>query len=584
MKTKRDQYKKERGRMLFALLAFVLAFGLAVAAPSLDGPALAADPAGPAGEPAGGPNSEPANGPLQQNGGSGGGQDAGTSPAAGQGGDPAPQPAVSGAALDLDALKGSCSLTLEFPKKGSNVIGSTTETLANPDPAQVKIWVDVYKIADAVKKPGYQTYQFSISDQNKALYDAIDKLLVNDPNTGWYRADNAGSGTINFYYAPDPNKEDLHGWSEFVDALARVCLLESNTITPVQGEFGQPITGLDPGLYLTVVHGEIPQNGLILDDGDQYKDEGTAPSFAYPEYITAQMLTGANARLERYADGTICTDLAGTAYDEKYVYLFQPQLVSLPGYTVDEQVPDAVPNNTAENGTWQPAVTMVTKHEAEPRYVDLQIVKQLPKYLAGQDSVTFIYQIDYTDEKGAARSMTQAISFTGPSKDGKETRVIVDRIPLTSKEITVTEIYTGYTYQFASVAARAALNRTGTGQEHASLGAADTTTHSITIPAADLQPGSIQLTVPDAPAQNAQNPTAHTVRLDDGVTHIVAFSNTLDDTTKGGGSVVNSFAGDAKGKWTWTKRAYDPASKTWKDVTDGNWSQPVETQPPAGGN
>lgn len=582
MKTKRDQYKKERGRMLFALLAFVLAFGLAVAAPSLDGPALAADPAGPAGG--------PANGPLQQDGGSGGGQDTDSSrqtaePAA----DPAaPQPVGPSATLDLDALKGNCSLILEFPKTGSNVIGSAAATLANPDPAQVEIWVEVYKIADAVPLPGYQTYQFSISkDSNEALYDAIDKLVVNDPRTGWHRSNNAGGDSINFYYAPDPQEKDMRGWSGFVDALARVCLLNDNTPEPVaKVKFGESITGLDPGLYLTLVHGTIPKDGLILDDGDQYKDEGTAPGFAYPEYITAQMLTGANARLERYADGTICTDLAGTAYDEKYVYFFQPQLVALPSYSKDGVAAPNTPNNTSgSDGMWQPAVTMVTKHEAEPRYVDLQIVKKLPKYLTGQGGVTFVYQIDYTDEKGVLRSMTEVISFDGPSKGGKETRVIVDRIPLTSKEITVTEIYAGYTYKCDGISGEAKRNSVGSGQDRSPLGTAAIPNRTITIQAADLQPGSIQLTVPDAPGTAGQNPTAHTVRLDDGVTHIVTFSNTLDDTTKGGGSVVNSFAGDAKGKWTWTKRVYDPASKTWKDViNEDGWSQPVETQPPAGGN
>lgn len=577
MKTKRDQYKKERGRMLSALLAFVLAFGLAVAAPSLDGPALAADPAGLAGELGGGPNDElggePANGPLQQD---------GTPPAAEPGG------AAFGQGLTLDEAltPGGCSLTLKFPEVGENVIGTNGAKLVNP--AESLVVVDVYKIADAVKLPGYQTYQFSIKPtDNKALYDAIDQLLTDDlKEAGWHKeGGGAAGGTINFYYAPDPNKENLHEWSEFVDALARVCLLEDNNIKPVRGAFGQPIENLDPGLYLTVVHGEMPEKGFLADDGDQYKDEGEAPAFACPEYITAQTIRRADGRLERYADGTIRTELAGTAYDEGHVYLFRPQLVSLPGYSQDGIVGADTPNNTSDTaGGWQQAVTMVTKHGAEPRYVDLQIIKQLPKYLAGQGGVTFVYQIDYTDEKGALRSMTEVISFNGPSKDGKETRVIVDRIPLTSA-ITVTEIYAGYTYKCDGISGGAKQNSVGSGLDRSPLGTAAIPNRTITIQAAELQPGSIQLTVPDAPGTAGQNPTAHTVRLDDGVTHIVTFSNTLDNTTKGGGSVVNSFAGGADGKWTWTKRVYDPASKTWKDViNEDGWSKPVETQTPAGGN
>lgn len=560
MKTKRDQYKKERGRMLSALLAFVLAFGLAVAAPSLDGPALAAGLDG-------GPGlvSDPS-------GADGTDETRDTDPPA-----PAAGPATT---LDEALTPKGCSLTLQFPETGTNVIGSS-EKIENP--ATGSLVVDVYKIADAVRLPGYQTYQFSVSRaRNAALYDAIDKLLTKElEDAGWYR-DDAGNDTINFYYAPDPDAEDVRSWSEFVDALARACLLKSNKIEPVRGQFGETIEDLDPGLYLTVVHGTILDSGFLPDDGDQYKDEGEVPEFAYPQYITAQKLIGANDQFERYIDGTICTELAGTAYDETYLYLFQPQLVSLPGYSADGVAGLNTPNNTSDPaGSWQTAVTLITKHGAKPRYIDLQIVKKLPTYLAGEDSVTFVYQIEYTDEKGNARTMTEAISFDGPSKDGKETRVIVSRIPLTS-DIKVTEIYTGYTYQFAGVEAQTAQNLTKTGTVYPTLGTPDAKSHSITIHAADLQAGSILLTVPNAPDAADKNPTAHTARLDDGVTHIVTFSNDLAPTNRGGGSVVNSFAVDADSKWTWTKRAYDSSTQKWKEdkytYTNGKW-EPVASAP-----
>lgn len=554
MKTKRHTYKKGWGRAVSALLAFALAAGLVLAAPPLDGLALATEAT----------------------------TQGGTTPEGSTPVDPPEEPGVSNPADTALDLTKPCSLTLRFPKPGETVMGGAQ--VESPD-AGILV-VDVYKIADAVRLPGYQTYQFSINPADTALYKAVDGLLTDElKSEGWHKAEGADDGALTFYYAPDPDKESTHGWSEFVDTLARVCLLKSNGIKPEKEAqpFASKITGLEPGLYLTVVHGTIPENALFEDDGDQYKETtDRVASLGYPAYIAARRLTGANGRFERYNEGTIRTNLAGAAYDTQNVYFFQPQLVSLPGYTVQatETVPSPVPHNTAEAGFWQHDVEMVTKHESKPRYIDLQIVKQLPEYLAGEDSVTFAYEIEYTDENGTPQKRYEFLSFNGPSEKGKPTRVIVDRIPITSN-VTVTEMYTGYTYQFAGVAARAELNLTNDNVNYKAISLVTPNTQSITISANDLQAGSIQLTVPDAPGQAAY-PADQTVRLDDGVTQIVTFRNTLAEINKGGGSVVNSFSGTT-GSWTWTKRAFNRTNNQWEEVTDPNWKQPVDTVT-AGGN
>lgn len=551
MKTKRDQYKKERGRMLSALLAFVLAFGLAVAAPSLEGPALAADPSTLAG-------------------GTDGGQDGGgqTQQEGGQAGDTAgPQP---GAALDLEALKGQCSLTLQFPKQG-NVIGALVDPPA--DLEQLGLVVDVYKIADAVKKPGYQTYQFRVSEDSP--YAGVIDTLLSDKEIGegWSKTTDTDGGIL-FYYAPNPEAPkpaDARSWSDFVDALARVCLPKSSGIDPNPKDqpFGAKIEGLDPGLYLTVVHGALPEDSFIMDDGDQYKEpvDQVFKNFDHPSYITEQMLLGPDGMPEVRLDNSYYTDLAGTAYDEKYIYLFQPQLVSLPGYAVEGEPPTAVPNSAAQNGRWMPDVTIYTKHGAKPRYIDLQIVKKLPRYLAGEDSVTFVYEISYKDEAGQVQVMYESISFSGPSANGKETRIIVDRIPV-GVDVTVTEIYAGYAYDLTSVIAEYKANSAAQGGGSWNL-APNLEKRSITIPGEGIQPGSIQLTIPEQTG---------TVRLDDGYTQVVVFENELNNNNKGGGSVVNSFSGVGGNGWTWTKRSYVPgqdgAPGKWETVESDSWSMP----------
>lgn len=560
MKTKWYRSTQERGRALSALLALVLAVGLVLAVPPLDGPALA--------------------GELGQEGGTSqtgenGGEGENTPPA----GDPTPAPTAPPEG-ELDLRAGSCSLTLKFPPQGTNVIGSSQEKggleeVKNPDTGIVV--VDLYKIADAVKLPGRQVYQFEIKS-GSPWYSKVKDLINEQP--GWTLEET--NGLLHFYFAPsadDLKADDPREWSSLVDTLARFCLDKGSSITPVGTgyEFGKPIEGLDPGLYLTVVHGPAGSFApVIADNGDQYKDKGDpTPAPPYPAWVTEQTIISTIGRLERKNDGTFYTDLSGTAYDDRYLYLFQPQLVSLPGYAVADTTAAVPNNNAAPTGSWTNRVELFTKYGAIRRYVDLQIVKQLPSYLAGEGGATFIYQITAARGGETVYRAVESLSFNGPSAQGQSTRIIVDSIPV-GCDITVTELYAGSTYKLTGAWAEVKPNAGGTGGGY-TLDLAPTGS-SITIPAASVQPGSIQLFVP----AQVKNSGLGSIRLDVGSTEVVTFRNELDDTNKGGGAVINRFEGDTEGQWTWTKRVYDPDGNNgqgaWTEQRSNDW------KPAAGGN
>lgn len=554
MKTKREHYTKEWGRILSALLALVLAVGLVLAVPALDGPALAA-PEG----------SETADG--SENDEAEDNEDPGT-----PGNTPSAGPAMTLDEALAKAQEDGCSLTLQFPIYGPNVIGSTAGEQA-PKPENGDVVVDVYKIADAVKRPGVQTYQFELEKEgNEALFGAL-YGAIQDGKDGWRKT--VSNGVMTFYY--ESTKDNVRAWTELVDQIARACLKTDNEIHPVvEGHaFGEkaPIEGLAPGLYLTVVRAETIPNpepnseekalySFIKDSGDQYKDllnDGKGDpfkSFDYPQYITAQTIIAGDGSHERIPGtaGDFSTDLASIAYNNEYVYYFQPQLISLPGYSNGGVIDGTVNpgSNTGYTGSWQTSVAMVTKYNAKPRYVDLQIVKTLPRYLAGPKSVTFLYRIEATRDGKTVYSTIESISFDGPSTSGEATRVIVDCIPVDCS-VTVTEINTGYTYSFKSGSAKSETNPGGH-DGSLSMGSpnVNNAAQSVTIPARQL-PGSILLNIPDADGG------FETVRLDVGDTEIVTFENDLSDENKGGGSVVNIFTA-GKDNWTWTKRTYDPAT------------------------
>lgn len=130
---------------------------------------------------------------------------------------------------------------------------------------------------------------------------------------------------------------------------------------------------------------------------------------------------------------------AETAQTENYEYTFTPYLVSLPN------------NYYYENGndTWVYTLTdLALKPEQTERLGSLEIVKTLDgKGISMGEAATFIFQVDYTTPRGEDK--TELVTVTFGAGDGSTGSASVDEIPAGS-QVTVTEIYSGASYELAA--------------------------------------------------------------------------------------------------------------------------------------
>ncbi len=208
---------------------------------------------------------------------------------------------------------------------------------------------------------------------------------------------------------------DNDGWREQSQKAAAIALAGELLETPDPaadqpvyrtGKAGEKMDQLEPGLYLVIAREENAK-----------------------DYVR-----------------TIATDAGGssivtTADTSEYTYTFLPELVTVPG----KDPIDGVAGTAAEYGPWKDDVTITLKPEREKRFGSLEILKTLLTYETSSDAV-FVFLIEGTDDAGNLVYSDQVtLAFQAPGQK----RVQVDNIPV-GAHVTVTEIYTGASYELVS--------------------------------------------------------------------------------------------------------------------------------------
>lgn len=277
------------------------------------------------------------------------------------------------------------SRALDLSRKGTMTVHTLKETEEN------KTMAEDVKTADVV----VDVYQVATAVKT-AGYDSYDYKFL------------SGFGN------PAVPK-DASEWSALAQETAETAL--GGSIEPVRKE--QPvetsIADLEPGLYLLVARGRK------LTVADDYK-------------IDMELKDGAEGE----------TVIATIANSRDYQYAFMPQLVALPMKGTGDTTME--PNMTSDRGPWVFDLDVYMKTTQSPRFGSLEIIKTLSSHEteAGlpAEPATFVFRIDGTIDGETVYSEVESITFTAAGQE----RVRIDRIPVTA-DVTVTEIYTGSSYQ-----------------------------------------------------------------------------------------------------------------------------------------
>lgn len=131
---------------------------------------------------------------------------------------------------------------------------------------------------------------------------------------------------------------------------------------------------------------------------------------------------------------------------EDYIYTFNPYFICLPDnlYSRTEK---------PEDNYYQYDAVAGLKPEQSPRFGKLKVSKTLDAYNESLQDVTFVFEITAVDEDGTV-VYSNVVSTTHNSAGTKE--VVVDNIPA-GTTVTVTEVYSGASYQTKSAASATAV-------------------------------------------------------------------------------------------------------------------------------
>ena len=160
-----------------------------------------------------------------------------------------------------------------------------------------------------------------------------------------------------------------------------------------------------------------------------------------------------------------------TAHYGVYEYFFQPMLVTVPERLgADDKpvsntyIPDASTEDPAvpDSGSWRNSAEIYLKAERET-LGDLKIVKSLDP--TGPDKASFVFEIRWTDNRGATQIRYATITVNGGGTGGE---YLLERTIPIGTLVTVTEVSTGLqfsaetTTQTATIVASTASNAPAT--------------------------------------------------------------------------------------------------------------------------
>lgn len=401
----------------------------------------------------------------------------------------APMPA---AGVNLDPGANTVNINL-VP---SDKVGTKFES----DIVKANLVADLYLVAAAVKDENYDTYHYEfVGNAPVVIADAniFQDSLADDPDPA------------------KQNKYDtmLRTFSPLAQAFAKSIFTYEGidaekfpTKTAAATGTTIKVEGLDPGLYMLVLHGS--------DLKQQSEDEDEC-------YVTTMKKSG-GGKYNEY--GSADTDIVATrAYSDDYEFLFEPQMITVPTRVDDEGTQQY---NTAYGTKWSNELTIVAKPDWKPRNGILKITKTLTNFADLSKDGTYI------------EPMTFSFSVVGVDKDGKtvyqkevalsvkspvnETEVVTLKdIPIGTM-VTVTETYSG---------------------AHAT-GSTD--------------PQTVEILAPTE-TTNADGTTTT-------VTSSVSFTNTNTNTHRGGHGVENKFEFNKEtGGWGWIANGTPQSDTSWNE-------------------
>ena len=315
------------------------------------------------------------------------------------------------------------TVTVDLAKTNDNINGTDAEKPY--DLTKANVVVDLYKIAGVTKDPKFETYSFNFADMT-----AFDNDLVNR-----FKA----AVTAENKNAVDWNKAD-ETFADLGNEISKVVLQDIKSdnptftaaVTAATAEGKITLSNVPAALYLMVPHGS--------------DDDLKTPA----DYIIEKKQTDSEE-----------TWLRTIAKDEMWKYVFTPQLLSLPGKTMDAdtQSYEVQQYNTAY-GEWTNSITVVLKPAPEPNIGDLRIIKILDTF-AGPDPATFEFEIRWK-EKTASGGIKENVSYaqiTFNEKDGPEAageyagkyydECIIKGFPI-GTEVTVEEVHAGIKYHLVA--------------------------------------------------------------------------------------------------------------------------------------
>lgn len=285
------------------------------------------------------------------------------------------------------------------------------------------IVLDVYKVADAVKIPGVDSYTYEMVEPFTGL--SVSEDITGD---GWRELSQL-AGEIAFGGLVD-GAGVLEGWQK-PEPVATVPA-EAGSDEIEIGVAGSNTETLDCGLYLIVARGGDLKEGEYADR-IKMKD-------------TVENENGEKVEVEEDV-------LVSKARTSVYEYYFLPELVSLPGKMVEDENGEKIPaTNTADSGEWTYDMAVTLKPDREYRFGSLEIVKTLSDYetAAGmKEPVTFVFSIEARMGEDAVfennelvYSNVVSVTFTDPGQKS----ALVERLPAGAR-VRVTEVYSGSSYE-----------------------------------------------------------------------------------------------------------------------------------------
>ena len=317
-----------------------------------------------------------------------------------------------------------------------NLTPSTDEDFNN-DIITAGVQADLYLLTEAEPVKGYDTYKYkNLAGDLSVLQTELDTALKIDPSE-----------------YPEQIKDPAFRMSKMLESFTplaykfadRVLADDFEAVEPqsfVAGDKPNTITAenLKAGLYLLVLRGSN-----LTDKHLTLTVDGIEEEYGYVTSTKKQLSPNDTKGKEGEAH------IATRAFSEKYEYLFEPQLITVPTRTDNGNLQ----YNTAF-GDWDNIIKVNIKAARDERPGKIKIKKTLSDYLdLGKDETfepaIFTFDIiarktkDATSETVYRRQVS--MNFDGPDTTGK-TEVLKD-IPAGSW-VWITEIYAGAHYTGSS--------------------------------------------------------------------------------------------------------------------------------------